>query len=733
MSYNLLSGSVKFTGNQQGTIEDVVDTHSNQTISGQKTINDLSGSTAHFTNMLQVGGTNATDHIVNVAGPISASGDISGSAFYANGVLLTGGGGAVSAVANGADNRIATFSSADALNGEENLTFNGTVLDFKATSISGSGNISGSAFYGNWAGSNILGSQIQKASAGGIGDSSGLTLTTTGVTAQGTPNGSVTLFVDDGGTIKKSTITQLLTNQSITDASALGNSGRVLLDGGIGTITSDANLSFAASTLTVNSSLNVDSNTLFVSASNNRVGIGTVTPAAPLEILSTNAQLQLSYNSGDYATISVDDFGHLTFAPSGGKTIVKNDLIIQDDVSSDTVVQIYDSSDDGVLSGYANNSITTTIHANGSTFFNGGNVGIGTSTPNTLLEVSASTGPQLKLTNTTAKAAEFTVAANGDLTITPSGSAIFDSNLTINGNTTLGDASGDVTTINGTAVTIPNGLNFDSNTLVIDHTNNRVGIGAAAPTKALEVVGDVQISGVTPFITIGDGDAEDCGILLNSTGSGVSGIDYYVAIDYSYNTNNGAFMIGAGDAVGSNSSIQIHNGRLGFNQTGVTPSSFSIDAGKHLVVGLMSGPLPAHDQDETVIAQAVDAAGQALKIPRMAVITKVVLVITNASNLSTHNAAVFLASDSSAGVDTTLSNKVELIGAGAAGTRSSVQQASATDIDLKLAQRVWINQDLSWTDGGDRYVYLVNTGTGNGTTTSAGASVVVYVEYYGAD
>ena len=733
MSYNLLSGSVNFEGATQGTIENIVDTHSDQTVSGQKTINDLSGSTAHFTNMLQVGGTNATDHIVNVAGPVSASGNISGSAFYANGVLLTGGGGVVTALNNRAESRLVTIGSTTTeLDGEANLTFNGTVLDFKATSISGSGNISGSAFYGNWAGATILGSQVQLASSKGIQDDSGLALDVAGL-AVATPAGGNTVIIDQGSGAKKCTVTNLMANAPISDASALGNAGRVLLDGGVGTITSDTNLSFAASTLTVNSSLNVDSNTLFVSASNNRVGIGTITPTAPLEIFNTDAQLQLSYNSGDYATISVDDNGHLTFAPSGGKTIVKNDLIIQDDVSSDTVVQIYDSSDDGVLSGYANNSITTTIHANGSTFFNGGNVGIGTSTPNTLLEVSASTGPQLKLTNTTAKAAEFTVAANGDLTITPSGSAIFDSNLTINGNTTLGDASGDVTTINGTAVTIPNGLNFDSNTLVIDHTNNRVGIGAAAPTKALEVVGDVQISGVTPFITIGDGDAEDCGILLNSTGSGVSGIDYYVAIDYSYNTNNGAFMIGAGDAVGSNSSIQIHNGRLGFNQTGVTPSSFSIDAGKHLVVGLMSGPLPAHDQDETVIAQAVDAAGQALKIPRMAVITKVVLVITNASNLSTHNAAVFLASDSSAGVDTALSNKVELIGAGAAGTRSSAQQASATDIDLKLAQRVWINQDLSWTDTGDRYVYLVNTGTGNGTTTSAGASVVVYVEYYGAD
>ena len=38
-------------------------------------------------------------------------------------------GGSVSAVANGSNNRIATFSSADALNGEANLTFDGTILN----------------------------------------------------------------------------------------------------------------------------------------------------------------------------------------------------------------------------------------------------------------------------------------------------------------------------------------------------------------------------------------------------------------------------------------------------------------------------------------------------------------------------------------------------------------------------------------------------------------------------
>jgi hypothetical protein len=51
-----------------------------------------------------------------------------------------------------------------------------------------------------------------------------------------------------------------------------------------------------------------------------------------------------------------------------------------------------------------------------------------------------------------------------------------------NGGATLGDASGDALTINSSAVSIPNGLNFDSNTLVIDATNNNIGIGTATPT-----------------------------------------------------------------------------------------------------------------------------------------------------------------------------------------------------------------------------------------------------------
>jgi hypothetical protein len=65
-----------------------------------------------------------------------------------------------------------------------------------------------------------------------------------------------------------------------------------------------------------------------------------------------------------------------------------------------------------------------------------------------------------------------------------------------NGGATLGDASGDALTINSSAVSIPNGLNFDSNTLVINATNNRVGVGTASPASPLNVVGAAGVATV---------------------------------------------------------------------------------------------------------------------------------------------------------------------------------------------------------------------------------------------
>jgi len=95
----------------------------------------------------------------------------------------------------------------------------------------------------------------------------------------------------------------------------------------------------------------------------------------------------------------------------------------------------------------------------------------------------------------TSSLANLTVSSSGtsslaNLTVT--------GNLTVNGNTTLGDASGDTVTVNSASWTFANdtnfilsggvnGLSFDGSTLSIDATNNRIGIGTTSPRQLLHI------------------------------------------------------------------------------------------------------------------------------------------------------------------------------------------------------------------------------------------------------
>jgi hypothetical protein len=89
------------------------------------------------------------------------------------------------------------------------------------------------------------------------------------------------------------------------------------------------------------------------------------------------------------------------------------------------------------------------------------------------------------------------------------GTTTIDDILIVTGNTTLkedvtiGDAKGDVTTfnsdvwsvVNSTAVSLNDEkLHFDTNTLVIDSSANRVGIGTSTPNEQLTVVGSISSS-----------------------------------------------------------------------------------------------------------------------------------------------------------------------------------------------------------------------------------------------
>ena len=127
---------------------------------------------------------------------------------------------------------------------------------------------------------------------------------------------------------------------------------------------------------------------------------------------------------------------------------------------------------------------------------------------------------------------------NGNIIITPNGAGEItlskavtaSSNLTVtgntvlNGNTTVGNASGDTTTINGTNISAPNGLNIDTNTLVLDQTNNRIGVGVASPQSPLHVsgrtiTGDFTIGGASGYQFPGSSGTTSQILQLNSSGN----------------------------------------------------------------------------------------------------------------------------------------------------------------------------------------------------------------------
>jgi len=97
-------------------------------------------------------------------------------------------------------------------------------------------------------------------------------------------------------------------------------------------------------------------------------------------------------------------------------------------------------------------------------------------------------------------------------------------NLSVNGNTTLGDASGDSVTFNASTVSTPNGLNFDSNTFVIDAANNRVGIGTATPEEQLQITGNFRIGSAVMATPSGSTPLYACRAWVNFNGSGASNV-----------------------------------------------------------------------------------------------------------------------------------------------------------------------------------------------------------------
>lgn len=128
MSYNIMKKRAGFAGSTEGTIENIVDTHSDQTINGQKTITNLTASA------------------------FSSSATVYAAAFVGDGSGLDGI--SAGAVGQGPVESIQFHTGSGGLSGSANLSFLTSSNTLEVTGdISASINISASSFYGD--GSNL--------------------------------------------------------------------------------------------------------------------------------------------------------------------------------------------------------------------------------------------------------------------------------------------------------------------------------------------------------------------------------------------------------------------------------------------------------------------------------------------------------------------------------------------------------------------------------------------------
>lgn len=234
-----------------------------------------------------------------------------------------------------------------------------------------------------------------------------------------------------------------------------------------------------------------------IDTTNERVGIGTATPGYALE-LATASNIVSRFTSSstsdtEFQIRNSSTGGRIWTLVSAGQTPTGGDIA---NLATGSF-SIYDGT-----SGLNRLVITSS-----------GSIGIGDTTPDYLLDVAGTLG--------------------------------------VDGAVTIGDAIGDAVTVNSGAWTFTNdttialsggvnGLNFDSDTLSIDATNNRVGIGTAGPTNTLSVNGTADIQG---HAAIGAGAAVNGALTVVDSLIGVSSHSTILSV-YETTTTTGSASVG---------------------------------------------------------------------------------------------------------------------------------------------------------------------------------------------
>jgi hypothetical protein len=264
-----------------------------------------------------------------------------------------------------------------------------------------------------------------------------------------------------------------------------------------------------------------DSNNNPILMDNGNVGIGTTSPSRALEILSTSPQLRLTYDATHYGDVQADGSGNLKLIPSAGTIYLDNPT--------------------AAFNIFKSGTLTNAFNVAGSSYITGGNLGIGTTTPGSLLSLNGianfttATSTFYSTGGINLGAGCFAIGGNclslsnisGTLAINQGGTgqtSFGQGWLNSNGTTISASTSPTVNYITATSTTATStfalgGFVIGSNNFVVKQGSGSVGIGTNSPQTKLHVLDSV--AGIDSVLSLEN----------NSTANAIKSVedDFYAA------------------------------------------------------------------------------------------------------------------------------------------------------------------------------------------------------------